>query len=91
MKAPKGKAITLKNINPELFKDFKVACAENDTDMRQALLWFMKEYGAGDMYEISDGVNTASFDNLFVGLDAMLFHAEGHKKGGGKITIRKMK
>ena len=38
------KAITIKNIDPELFKRFKIACAENDTDMRAAILAFMERY-----------------------------------------------
>ena len=38
------KAITIKNIDPELFRKFKVACAENSVDMRQAILDFMHDY-----------------------------------------------
>lgn len=38
------KAITIKNIDPEIFKRFKIACAENDIDMRAAILSFMKRY-----------------------------------------------
>ena len=38
------KAITIKNIDQEIFKRFKVACAENDTDMRAAIIAFMERY-----------------------------------------------
>ncbi len=38
------KAITIKNIDPETFRKFKVACAENSVDMRQAILDFMRNY-----------------------------------------------
>jgi len=38
------KAITIKNIDPEIFRKFKVACAENEIDMRQAILDFMERY-----------------------------------------------
>ena len=38
------KAITIKNIDPEIFRKFKVACAENSIDMRQAILDFMRDY-----------------------------------------------
>lgn len=38
------KAITIKNIDPETFRKFKVACAENSIDMRQAILKFMRNY-----------------------------------------------
>lgn len=38
------KAITIKNIDPELFRKFKVACAQNEIDMRKAILDFMTEY-----------------------------------------------
>ena len=86
-----GKTMTIKGIDPGVFRRFKVVCAANDTDMRQAVLRFMAQYGAGDMWEISDGVNTATFDNIFAGLETMLFQTEGHQKGGGKITIRRMK
>jgi len=40
------KAITIKNIDPELFHKFKVACAQNEIDMRKAILNFMAEYPA---------------------------------------------
>jgi len=80
------KSTTIKNIDPEIFRKFKVACAENDIDMRSAILGFMDQFGSDQMYEISDGVNTAHFDNLFIGLDTMLqFHAEGRW-----IKIRKV-
>ncbi len=46
MTEKKLKAITIKNIDPALFKKFKAACVENDTDMRAALLRFMEQYGA---------------------------------------------
>lgn len=38
------KAITIKNIDPELFHKFKVACAQKGIDMRKAILEFMAEY-----------------------------------------------
>ena len=38
------KAATIKNIDPEIFRKFKVACAENSIDMRQAILDFMRDY-----------------------------------------------
>jgi hypothetical protein len=38
------KAITIKNIDPELFRKFKVACAQKSIDMRQAILEFMRDY-----------------------------------------------
>ena len=38
------KAITIKNIDPETFRKFKVACAEDSIDMRQAILDFMQHY-----------------------------------------------
>ena len=38
------KAITIKNIDPELFHRFKVACATNQIGMRQAVLNFMENY-----------------------------------------------
>lgn len=49
------KAITIKGIDPDIFKRFKVACAENDTNMRAAILWFMGKYGKG---EITSGRKT---------------------------------
>ena len=38
------KAITIKNIDPELFRKFKVACAQNEIDMRKAIIEFMENY-----------------------------------------------
>jgi len=38
------KAITIKNIDPELFRKFKIACAQNEIDMRRAILDFMTKY-----------------------------------------------
>ena len=38
------KAITIKNIDPELFRKFKVACAQNEIDMRKTILEFMENY-----------------------------------------------
>jgi len=38
------KAITIRNIDPDIFRKFKVACAENDIDMRKAILGFMEKY-----------------------------------------------
>lgn len=38
------KAITIKSIDPEIFRKFKVACAQNDIDMRAAILDFMRNY-----------------------------------------------
>jgi hypothetical protein len=38
------KAITIKNIDSEIFRKFKVACAQNEIDMRQAILDFMRGY-----------------------------------------------
>jgi hypothetical protein len=46
MTEKKLKAVTVKNIDPALFKKFKAACVENDTDMRAALIRFMEQYGA---------------------------------------------
>lgn len=83
------KAYTLRNIPPEIFRRFKSACAEQDRDMRSVLIRFMELYGSGDLWEISDGVNTATFDNLFEGIEAMLFHAEGH--GKNQITVRRIR
>ena len=40
----KLKAFTLKDIDPELFKTFKIACAKNDTTMRKVILDFMRDY-----------------------------------------------
>ena len=46
------KAITIKNIDPELFRKFKVACAENSVDMRQAILDFMHDYPKNQIEKI---------------------------------------
>ena len=40
----KPKAITIKNIDPVIFRKFKIACTQNVIDMRQALIGFMEKY-----------------------------------------------
>ena len=40
------KAITIKDIDNEVHRKFKTACAQNATDMRAELIKFMAEYPA---------------------------------------------
>ena len=86
-----GKCLTLKGIAADSYRRFKVACDENDITIRGAILRFIEQYGSEEMWEMSDGENTAVFDNLFIGLDSMLFHAEGHGKSDGWVKIRRVK
>ena len=39
----KTKAITVKEIDPKTFREFKAACAAKDIKMRQAIINCMKE------------------------------------------------
>lgn len=38
------KAMTIKDIDPKIYRKFKVACVENEIEIRQAILDFMKDY-----------------------------------------------
>ena len=86
----KMKEIKIK-IPDQIYKKFKEAVVDNESNLTAELVHFMKQYGDDEMWEMSDGVNTAYFDNLFVGLETMLFHAQKHKKEEGWVKIRSVK
>ena len=46
MTGRKKKAITIKDIDPDMYRRFKIACARNDTNMKAAILEFMEKYGS---------------------------------------------
>lgn len=78
------------DVPDQIWKEFEQAVAENNSDVTAEIVQFMKQYGSGKMWEMASGVNVARFDNLFVGLETMLFHAQKHKKEEGWIKIRKV-
>ena len=43
--ADPGVAMAIKNINPEIYRNFKVACAANGVQMRLAIIELMRQYG----------------------------------------------
>ena len=69
----------------QIYKKFKEAVAENDSNITAEVVHFMEQYGSGEMWEIASGVNVARFDNIFVGLDTILFQAKE-----GTVKIRKV-
>lgn len=78
-------SVTIKGIDRILSNQFKVSCINNNTTMKAAITWYISRYTwPGLKYEISDGESTKIYNNLFVGLEEMLYKQDF----GKEITIK---